>query len=106
MEGFCIQRIGLPAEWALPRSAERRVPCLSLERLSSCQCGTALELMGNCLVAGEAEQPLSEDASGNHNRHSSMPILSKIRSSINRRLSSGKDTPKMTAAAQQAVAAY
>ncbi|CAK0771966.1 hypothetical protein CVIRNUC_003915 [Coccomyxa viridis] len=55
---------------------------------------------------GETGQPLSEDSSGSHNRHSSMPILSKIRSSINRRLSSGKDTPKMTAAAQQAVAAH
>ena len=68
--------------------------------------GTAHELKALCLLAGEAGQPLSGDSSGKHNRHASMPIMSRIRSSINRRLSSGKDTPKMTAAAQQAVAAY
>ena len=83
--------------------SSRCIPC-HLERLISM--GIAHELKGCCLLAGETGQPLSEDSSGKHNRHSSMPILSKIRSSINRRLSSGKDTPKMTAAAQQAVAAH
>ncbi len=88
----------------MPRSVSSRcIPC-HLERLISM--GIAHELKGCCLLAGETGQPLSEDSSGKHNRHSSMPILSKIRSSINRRLSSGKDTPKMTAAAQQAVAAH
>jgi len=50
---------------------------------------------------------LSEDVQDRQSRHSgSMPLLTRLRSRITRRFSSDKDTPKMNAAAQQAVAAY
>ena len=57
--------------------------------------------------AGDAGQPLSEDVQDRQSRHSgSMPLLTRLRSRITRKFSSDKDTPKINAAAQQAVAAY
>ena len=107
MQGFRTQRTGLSAKWPMPGPAEGRVRCLSFGEADLVSAWEVLmNCKGVCLLAGEAGQPLSEDSSGKHSRHSSMPILSKIRSSITRRLSSGKEAPKMTAAAQQAVAAY